>query len=103
MAQYSFIVFLYRHFTYRANIEFSNTEQDTSGEIIQEGVSVCAGCHRILEECAVYELGKPWCTECYKILVIQQIQPCLQDHSSRQNWKNEPCGSLLYCFLDINQ
>jgi protein-arginine kinase activator protein McsA len=66
MAQYSLIVFLYRHFTYRANIELSNTEQDTSGEITQEGVSICAGCHRILEEGAVYELGKPWCTECYK-------------------------------------
>lgn len=49
----------------------STPEQETSGEVTREGVSVCAGCNRILEKGAIYELDKAWCTECYKTHVLK--------------------------------
>ncbi|MHA1943814.1 MAG: hypothetical protein ACW96M_05400, partial [Candidatus Thorarchaeota archaeon] len=49
----------------------STPEQDTSREVTREGVSVCAGCNRMLEKDAIYELGKAWCTECYKTHVLK--------------------------------
>lgn len=49
----------------------STPEQDTSREVTREGVSVCAGCNRKLEKGAIYELGKAWCTECYKTHVLK--------------------------------
>ena len=49
----------------------STPEQDTSREVKREGVSVCAGCNRMLEIGAIYELGKVWCTECYKTHVLK--------------------------------
>ena len=52
----------------------STSKQDTFEEVTQEGVSVCAGCNRILEKNAIYELGKPWCRECYKAHVLK-IKP----------------------------
>jgi protein-arginine kinase activator protein McsA len=52
----------------------SASKQDTFEEVAQEGVSVCAGCNRILEKDVIYELGKPWCRECYKTHVLK-IKP----------------------------
>jgi len=49
----------------------STPEQDTSGGATREGVSVCSGCYRILETGAIFELGKPWCTECYKTHILK--------------------------------
>ena len=49
----------------------STQKQDTSEEVTQQSGSICAGCNRILEKDAVYELGKPWCTECYKTHVLK--------------------------------
>ncbi len=49
----------------------STQKQDTSEEVTQQNVSICAGCNRILEKGAVYELGKTWCTECYKTHVLK--------------------------------
>lgn len=46
-------------------------KQETSGEVKREGGSVCSGCHRSLEKDAIYELGKVWCMECYKIHVLK--------------------------------
>lgn len=48
-----------------------NQEKDHSGRTSQIGVSVCAGCSRIVEKDAVYELGKSWCMECYKTNVLK--------------------------------
>jgi protein-arginine kinase activator protein McsA len=41
------------------------------GEMTKKGLPVCAGCHCQLEKGAVYELGKSWCTECYKTHVLK--------------------------------
>ena len=49
----------------------STPEHDTSREVTREGVSVCAGCNRMLEIGAIYELEKAWCTECYKTHVLK--------------------------------
>ena len=49
----------------------SRNKQDTSGEVKQQGGSICAGCHRPLEIGAIYEGGKAWCTECYKTHVLK--------------------------------
>jgi len=49
----------------------STQKQDTSEEVTRQGGSICAGCNRILEKGAVYELGKSWCTECYKTHVLK--------------------------------
>jgi hypothetical protein len=51
-----------------------NLEKDQSGRTSKEGISVCAGCSRIVEKDAVYELGKSWCVDCYKshVLKIQE-------------------------------
>lgn len=49
----------------------STQKQDTSKEVTRQGGSICAGCNRILEIGAVYELGKSWCTECYKTHVLK--------------------------------
>jgi hypothetical protein len=51
-----------------------NKEKDHSGITSQDSDSVCAGCHRIVEKDAVYELGKSWCMDCYKshVLKIQE-------------------------------
>lgn len=46
-------------------------DQDTHPEISRDGVSVCAGCGRVLQKDAIYELGKSWCTECYKTQVLK--------------------------------
>ena len=46
-------------------------KQDTSEEVTRQSGSICAGCDRILKKGAVYELGKPWCTECYKTHVLK--------------------------------
>jgi len=46
-------------------------KQDTNEEISREGFSVCAGCNRVLEIDVIYELGKSWCTECYKTHVLK--------------------------------
>jgi hypothetical protein len=48
-----------------------STKQDTSGEVKQQGGSICAGCHRVLEKGAIYEIGKAWCKECYKAHVLK--------------------------------
>ena len=52
-------------------INDSTHKQDTSGEVKRQGGSICAGCHRTLEKGAIYELGKAWCTECYKTHVLK--------------------------------
>ncbi len=49
----------------------STQKQDISEEVTQQNGSICAGCNRILEKGAVYELGKTWCTECYKTHVLK--------------------------------
>ena len=49
----------------------STQKQDTSEEVTQQSGSICAGCNRILEKGAVYELGKSWCTECYQTHVLK--------------------------------
>ncbi len=49
----------------------STQKQDTSEEVTQQNGPICAGCNRILEKGTVYELGKTWCTECYKIHVLK--------------------------------
>ncbi|UCC40631.1 MAG: hypothetical protein JSV96_04075 [Candidatus Aminicenantes bacterium] len=49
----------------------STPKEDTYQEVKREGVSVCAGCARLLEKGAIYEFGKPWCTECYKTHVLK--------------------------------
>ncbi len=49
----------------------STQKQDTSEKVTQQNGSICAGCNCILEKGAVYELGKTWCTECYKIHVLK--------------------------------
>lgn len=49
----------------------STHKQDTSGGIKQQGGSICAGCHRVLEKGATYEIGKGWCKECYKTHVLK--------------------------------
>jgi len=49
----------------------STQKQDTSEEVTQQSGSICAGCNLILEKGAVYELGKTWCTECYKTHVLK--------------------------------
>ncbi len=49
----------------------STQKQDTSEEVARQSSSICAGCNRILEKGAVYELGKSWCTECYKTHVLK--------------------------------
>lgn len=46
-------------------------QQVTSGEAQQEGGSECSACHRAIKEGAIYELGKVWCSECYKIHVLK--------------------------------
>jgi hypothetical protein len=46
-------------------------EQDPNQEVSREGVTACAGCGRVLEKDVIYELGKSWCTECYKTQVIK--------------------------------
>lgn len=40
-------------------------------EAKSQEILVCAGCSRKLKEQAVRELGKVWCTECYKSLVLK--------------------------------
>lgn len=40
-------------------------------EVKRQESLVCAGCHRRLKEQAVRELGKVWCTECYKSHVLK--------------------------------
>jgi protein-arginine kinase activator protein McsA len=52
-------------------INDSAYKQDTSGEVTQQGVSICAGCHRTLEKGAIYESGKTWCMECYKTHILK--------------------------------
>ena len=52
-------------------INDSTHKQDASGEVTQQGVSICAGCQRTLEKGAIYESGKTWCTECYKAHVLK--------------------------------
>ena len=51
-----------------------NQEKDPSGRASHKSVPVCAGCSRIVEKDAVYELGKSWCVDCYKsnILKVQE-------------------------------
>jgi len=46
-------------------------KQDTHEELSREGVSVCAGCNRVIEKNIIYELGKSWCPECYKTRVLK--------------------------------
>lgn len=45
--------------------------QETSRGVSQESSLACSGCRRVLEKDAVYELGKPWCTDCYKTHVLK--------------------------------
>jgi protein-arginine kinase activator protein McsA len=52
-------------------INDSTHKQDSSGLVSQQGVSICAGCHRTLEKGAIYESGETWCTECYKTHVLK--------------------------------
>jgi protein-arginine kinase activator protein McsA len=47
------------------------SEQDAQQEISREGVSVCAGCGSVLGNDVIYEVGKSWCTECYKTQVLK--------------------------------
>lgn len=49
----------------------STHKQDNSEKVTRQGVSICAGCHRILQKGAIYELEKAWCTECYKTHVLK--------------------------------
>jgi hypothetical protein len=46
-------------------------KQDTSGEVKQQGGSICAGCHRRLEKDVIYELRQAWCMECYKTHILK--------------------------------
>lgn len=46
-------------------------DHNVVGGMTREGLTVCAGCHRRLEKGAIYELGKVWCTECYKTHVLK--------------------------------
>ena len=46
-------------------------KQNRSEGVPQEGVSVCAGCSRIVEKGAIYEVGKSWCMDCYKSSVLK--------------------------------
>lgn len=46
-------------------------EQDHSGGETRESNPVCAGCNRIVERGATYELGKAWCQACYKSKVLK--------------------------------
>ena len=55
----------------RVETEQSTQRQDSSMEASRRGGSVCAGCHLTIKEGAVYDLGKAWCTECYKIHVLK--------------------------------
>ena len=48
-----------------------NQEKDPSGRASQKSIPVCAGCSRIVEKDAVYELGKSWCVDCYKSNVLK--------------------------------
>ncbi len=48
-----------------------NQGKDISGRASEEGVPVCAGCSRIVEKGAIYELGKTWCRDCYKSHVLK--------------------------------
>jgi uncharacterized protein YacL len=49
----------------------SNQEKDQSRRTFQEGVSVCAGCSRIVDKGAIYELEKTSCVDCYKANVLK--------------------------------
>ena len=49
----------------------STQKQDPSEEVTQQSCSTCAGCNLMIEKGAVYEHGKTWCTECYKIHVLK--------------------------------
>lgn len=49
----------------------SAQKQESSREVKGQNGSICAGCNRILEKGAIYELGKSWCTECYKTHVLK--------------------------------
>jgi len=45
--------------------------KDHSGRTSPQEVPVCAGCSRIIEKDAIYELGKSWCMDCYKSNVLK--------------------------------
>jgi protein-arginine kinase activator protein McsA len=49
----------------------STRKQDTSEPTRRQSGTTCKGCHRNLERDAVYERGKTWCTECYKVHVLK--------------------------------
>ncbi len=49
----------------------STPKQNRSEGALQEKVSVCAGCNRIIEKGAIYELEKTWCRDCYKSNVLK--------------------------------
>jgi len=49
----------------------TNQGKDVSGRTSEEGLPVCAGCHRIVERGAIYELRKAWCVDCYKSYVLK--------------------------------
>jgi hypothetical protein len=34
-------------------------------------VTSCAGCRRLLDTGAIYEMGKAWCTDCYKTQILK--------------------------------
>jgi protein-arginine kinase activator protein McsA len=51
-----------------------NQEKDESRRTFQEGVSVCAGCSRIVKKGAIYEQEKTWCMECYKTNVLKVLE-----------------------------
>lgn len=55
----------------RVATDDSTYRQHSSGQASRRKDSVCAGCHLTIKEGAVYELGKAWCTECYKIHVLK--------------------------------
>lgn len=46
-------------------------KKDAVKKEAQANGSVCAGCKRRLEKDIIYELGKRWCNECYKIHVLK--------------------------------
>ena len=52
-------------------INDSSQKQNTPSEGTQQNISLCAGCHRTLEKDAIFELGKTWCSECYKTHVLK--------------------------------
>ena len=49
----------------------SSPQQDDAAYAERADVMSCAGCRRLLDKGAIFELGKVWCTDCYKTHVLK--------------------------------